>query len=985
MTTDNASEKTETDKENLAKAIRGTSLTSRQTENETGNYLDFEIEIGPGQGSQYPLAVIDSPAGEVRETLHFPFDESTLESRLKSLEIALLRSGGSRRQVLSPEEQSVQDFGLQLFASLFSGETRTRFDMSSDIARQRGLGLRLKLRIQAPELARLPWEFLYDPRQAEYVCMSRDTPIVRYIELPQTIKPLKVAPPLRILGVVSSPSDLPALEVAREKQRLEKAIAGLQSENQLELIWLANPTWRELQRAMRTGPWHIFHFIGHGGFDTIADEGILAFEDETGTAQLLLATELGRLLADHRSLRLALLNSCEGARASQRDIFSSSAAVLVRRGLPAVLAMQYAITDRAAIEFSRAFYEALADGLPVDAAVCEARKAISLAITNTIEWGTPVLYMRSPQGIIFELPKHNRINLSDSSLSIRQDKEVESQIEHLYTEGRAAFWVEDWDRACSRFQAILDIRPDHPEAVSALKEANQNRQRAALHARAWEAIQAEKWSEAINALEVLITQDPGYKDAASLLQTARQKHQVTELYEEARKLHTASQWQAVLRVFEQLRTIQPDFPDPDGLLPSAEKEVAELKRQVMLDADYSQAIRAMDAGHWQAALTLLEKIQMGKPGYRQSRSLLKRAQDELRKVEKNREAQEQVGSLYGQAHGLVHAKQWSKASEKLNQIYTLDENFPDPDGLASKVESALQGEEQEAQRQGELSVMYAEAVRLLKEEKYEAALEKWSEIHAWDPKFPDRQKVQSLAKRKIGKLDKPKFTIPHFLKKARWKIIIPAAILLMVTGIWGIFFWESDYYDNFDNPIYNGRYNTSKWVRDQQPQGDIFQENGRLIFTLSGPEKGLGLWAKDVKFPLPDNKYTYIEAKLSQISGFGELSIAVRTNMRLFSCGIDKRSGFQRNTCWTEKIRSGAGYGSLVNYFSLGSSYTTIVIKIDPNARLISFYFDGNKKASYILSHGESLPESVSLGCWVQSYSEFQGYFDYVKIYSANE
>ena len=52
--------------------------------------------------------------------------------------------------------------------------------------------------------------------------------------------------------------------------------------------------------------------------------------------------------------------------------------------------------------FARAFYEAVADGLPVDAAVVEARIAVSLAVNNTMEWGTPVLHMRSPDGRIFE-------------------------------------------------------------------------------------------------------------------------------------------------------------------------------------------------------------------------------------------------------------------------------------------------------------------------------------------------------------------------------------------------------------------------------------------------------------------------------------------------------------------------------------------------------------------------------------------------------
>lgn len=86
------------------------------------------------------------------------------------------------------------------------------------------------------------------------------------------------------------------------------------------------------------------------------------------------ATKFARVLADHSALRLVVLNACEGARNSQRQNFSSTAATLIKRGIPAVLAMQYSITDLGAIEFAQTFYEALADSLPIDAAVAEALK-----------------------------------------------------------------------------------------------------------------------------------------------------------------------------------------------------------------------------------------------------------------------------------------------------------------------------------------------------------------------------------------------------------------------------------------------------------------------------------------------------------------------------------------------------------------------------------------------------------------------------------
>lgn len=389
-------------------------------------YEDFEVEISLSRGQEYPVAVINSPAGEAHETMHFPFDELALENHLLALKNALLQSGGKYRLALSQEEQTVQNFGKALWKALLTGEVRNRYDVSLERANRGGKGLRLKLRIHEPKLAAIPWEFMYEPRQNEYMCLSRSTSVVRYLELPQPVQPLIVEPPLRILGMAVSPTDLSPLDIAREKQRVEEAIKSLQADGLVELTWLQGQTWRDLQEAMQTGTWHIFYFIGHGGFDCNLDEGLVALADEDGKTQRFRATHLGRLLADHRSLRLVILNSCEGARGSEHDIFSCTASILVQRGIPAVLAMQYEITDRAAIEFSRAFYKALANGLPVDAAVTEARKAVSLAIENTIEWGTPVLYMRSPDGVLFNVQEQkpkDKVRRETKELSFRQEEE----------------------------------------------------------------------------------------------------------------------------------------------------------------------------------------------------------------------------------------------------------------------------------------------------------------------------------------------------------------------------------------------------------------------------------------------------------------------------------------------------------------------------------------------------------------------------------
>jgi hypothetical protein len=80
----------------------------------------------------------------------------------------------------------------------------------------------------------------------------------------------------------------------------------------------------------------------------------------------------------------------------------SVAQSLMQQGIPAVVAMQFEVTDEAAIAFAQRFYEVLAAGHLVDTAVAEARKAI-FGQGHEVEWGTPVLYLRSSEGHIFDL------------------------------------------------------------------------------------------------------------------------------------------------------------------------------------------------------------------------------------------------------------------------------------------------------------------------------------------------------------------------------------------------------------------------------------------------------------------------------------------------------------------------------------------------------------------------------------------------------
>jgi hypothetical protein len=365
------------------------------------SYLDLEVEVTAAEGRGYRVEVTSPSGGECAATLPFPLDDRALERRLQGLRLALLSSAANVRRLAMPDERLVQELGADLFDWLFAGDARALFDSSRQQAAREGSDewLRLVLRIRPPELAALPWEFLYDTRRDDYLSLSN--PLVRYPEVLEPIRPLAVAPPLRILGMVARPSDRSELDVELEKRWLLQAVGDLTADGRVSVSWVPGQTWRELRRAVNQQQWHIFHFIGHGGFDADSGEGFIALGEDGGGTYRLTASKLGQLLGPHHSLRLVLLNSCESAQGDDREPFTSTATVLMRRGIPAVLAMQYEISDRAAIEFARAFYETIADGLPVDLAVRDARLAMSLARPTSMEWGTPVLYLRSSSGRIF--------------------------------------------------------------------------------------------------------------------------------------------------------------------------------------------------------------------------------------------------------------------------------------------------------------------------------------------------------------------------------------------------------------------------------------------------------------------------------------------------------------------------------------------------------------------------------------------------------
>lgn len=361
--------------------------------------LDLELFDYRRDGTQegFRARVAGSPAGEMGIS--------------EAVECALARDFRASLQALLEdrlEQPKVIELGGRLGELLLpAGPVSQLFERSLGRLKK-DQGLRLRLRIEAPELASIPWELAYLPlpgarvgeRDARgFLGLQSRLSLVRHELLSAPLEDLPALPEPRLVCVLSGArsAGLPALDLDREERSIR---AGVEAAG-IQMVALTSATLAGLQSALDGGA-HLFHYAGHGIFDermgeiprTSEGEGYLLLEGAAGGPLEVPAEQVGRNLAA-ANVRLALLNGCETGRRDAAHSWTGIAPALAQQGVPAVLANQFKVSDEAAIELSRRFYEKLATGEPVDAAVTAARLALSnLASARPRDFATPVLYLR---------------------------------------------------------------------------------------------------------------------------------------------------------------------------------------------------------------------------------------------------------------------------------------------------------------------------------------------------------------------------------------------------------------------------------------------------------------------------------------------------------------------------------------------------------------------------------------------------------------
>jgi CHAT domain len=400
-------------------------------------YIELAIRLQQVDGDRYRTVASAPDGATATGAFVLPFSKTEIDN-------FVLRVGRRRlpvRSYRSAQMEEARNFGSRLFEALMVDDVRDVFHATRAVADQADEGVRITLCLaDAPELMNLPWEFLYE--RPRFLAQSIYSPVVRSLDLKQVRSPHPLELPLRVLCMISAPSGFDTLDVEHEKAKVLNALAPLCDAGRVTIDWLQHGTLRELDEAISHSPgFHVFHYIGHGGYDPRSEGGILVLENEQGGAHEVSGEELGLLMQDERCLRLAVLNSCEGARSSHLDPFSGVASSLVQYGIPAVVGMQFEITDEAAIAFSSRLYASLARGSSIDAALTQARRAI-FAAGNDIEFGTPVLFLRGADAQLFEVfENHQQPELDLVQHEPQQAYELEGEDS---PDGEWSEPVEDW-------------------------------------------------------------------------------------------------------------------------------------------------------------------------------------------------------------------------------------------------------------------------------------------------------------------------------------------------------------------------------------------------------------------------------------------------------------------------------------------------------------------------------------------------------------
>lgn len=371
------------------------------------SYQELHLHFTKSGPDSYRVAARSTSVGSSSAPTPLSLTVSQLRDLRLQIPTALLQSSTHDAAI----NETLARLGEALYEAVFpEGEVRNILTASLGalLATEEQQRLRICLHFDLSDaelvwLAEFPWDVLRFSQflPARHAALDHRLSIVRWLDVSRPVRSPKSVSPLRVLLVRAGARGYGGLRDQAEQDTIIEALsslAGVQCES------LDRPTHQELRRKLRDWPPHVLHFMGHGKVDEDTGDGGLYLRDEKGDAVLLRAQDVAELFSGVPAPQLVVLNACQSARGTLSvDGHGSVAGALVSQGAIAVIAMQFAISDQAALAFAVEFYARLVKGTSIDDAVTEGRLAMRMQMRDSFEWCTPALFMRAGVGgVLFQ-------------------------------------------------------------------------------------------------------------------------------------------------------------------------------------------------------------------------------------------------------------------------------------------------------------------------------------------------------------------------------------------------------------------------------------------------------------------------------------------------------------------------------------------------------------------------------------------------------
>ena len=303
-------------------------------------------------------------------------------------------------------------YGLKLFSWLFREDLlkafyRVRWE-SAGLSASAGLpsaGVRLRLWLDPKinDLHRLWWEAMIDPRTEDPLCL--DMAFSRFLRVKKPRGWPITERPLRMLSIVSNPAglerfDLPSIDLSLETRIIDTAAEQARGFLKYEAL-SSLPTPSQVREELGKG-YHILHILSHAL--KIDDRYSLLLSDDDGKALVVPIDKMREIIESLSSEApyFVFLATPMKADETTGEALVGFAPQLVTAGIQAVLAIQAGMDDDTLRLFTERFYNTLIRTGSVDTAMSVARSALYYYRPESWQWAFPVLYMRSPDGQLFQ-------------------------------------------------------------------------------------------------------------------------------------------------------------------------------------------------------------------------------------------------------------------------------------------------------------------------------------------------------------------------------------------------------------------------------------------------------------------------------------------------------------------------------------------------------------------------------------------------------